>query len=253
MSTQVLSSSEPLTIASSAVSSRAQSTLPAGDPATLVAALPIENGTTNSLLAKAGIMGAFPTPNAFTEEPQAPRYSAPSYAPREDGFMGGSGGPAYFSEAQSTSQGYPQQQQQYMSGGYEAPNPMSPMRPQPQYANGNGYMPQHQQAYNGGYPGPQYAPRPTMPPQQYQQQQYGAPMQQQPPMPQPGQQQGPPMPRHFNPAIPLTRQFPVGPGETLIANKLFVGGLSYDLTEQELVQAFARYGAQKVGVFHSQC
>ena len=59
-------------------------------------------------------------------------------------------------------------------------------------------------------------------------------------------QTAPPMPRHFNPAIPLTRQFPVGPGETLIANKLFVGGLSYDLTEQELVQAFARYGAQKV-------
>ena len=36
-------------------------------------------------------------------------------------------------------------------------------------------------------------------------------------------------------------------GETLIANKLFVGGLSYDLTEPELVHAFARFGAQKVG------
>jgi hypothetical protein len=85
---------------------------------------------------------------------------------------------------------------------------------------------------------------------------YGRPMQGQfphmmPPMMTPQQQ---PSPQRFSANVqPISRQFQAGPGETLIANKLFVGGLSYDLTEIELVQAFARYGAQKVCRFCCCC
>jgi hypothetical protein len=121
-----------------------------------------------------------------------------------------------------------------------------------QQRNGGFGMGGYSQGYSAQFAQQGYGPRPIQMQQSqfqqgfnpYQQQFQGIPTQQQGAQ----QVQGQSRPLPASQVLPISRQFTVGPGETLIANKLFVGGLSYDLSEQELVQAFARYGAQKANI-----
>jgi len=192
-------------------------------------------------LAKAGILGG-----------NASSYSAPSADELASRFAAVQiSGPPQQQQQQSSQQQQSQQLQdgfapqgyyvdpsQAYFGGYEQPRPAFPQM--------GGYMSQPNGFGPAGYGpsvpyGQQFQPRPAPPPMQQFPQGTSLPAAQQAAM-----QAQRPLPSSN--VLPISRQFTAGPGETLIANKLFVGGLSYDLSELELVQAFARYGAQKANI-----